>query len=239
MQSPGLANGPERRTDWDTVDWRKAQRLVRGLRQRIFRAARAGEHRKVRSLQKLMLRSYSNILMSVRRVTQVNAGKNTPGVDKLVVKTPQARGRLVDDLATFQPWKSKPVRRVYIPKSNGKRRPLGIPTVMDRCLQAMVKNALEPEWEAKFEGTSYGFRPGRSCHDAIEKIYLLARPNKTKKWVLDADIKGAFDNISHDHLLSAIGQVPGRELIKQWLKAGYVEQEVFHATERGPPQSRV
>ena len=119
MQSSGLANGPERRTDWDTVDWRKAQRLVRGLRQRIFRAAQAGETRKVRSLQKLMLRSYSNILMSVRRVTQVNAGKNTPGVDKLVVKTPQARGRMVDDLATFQPWKSKPVRRVYIPKSNG------------------------------------------------------------------------------------------------------------------------
>lgn len=133
MQSPGLANGPERRTDWDTVDWRKAQRLVRGLRQRIFRAAQASEHRKVRSLQKLMLRSYSNILMSVRRVTQVNAGKNTPGVDKLVVKTPQARGQLVDDLATFQPWKSKPVRRVYIPKSNGKQRPLGIPMFRAYC----------------------------------------------------------------------------------------------------------
>src|SRR2546430_3059350 len=154
MQSSGLANGPERRTDWDTVDWRKVQRLVRGLRQRIFRAAQASEHRKVRSLQKLMLRSYSNILMSVRRVTQVNAGKNTPGVDKLVVKTPQARGQLVDDLATFHPWKSKPVRRVYIAKSNGKQRPLGIPTVIDRCLQAMVKNAVEPEWEAKFEATS-------------------------------------------------------------------------------------
>src|SRR5256714_299055 len=124
-------------------------------------------------------------------------------------------------------------------KANHKLRPLGIPVVIDRCLQAMVKNALEPSWEAKFEGTSYGFRPGRSCHDAIEKIYLLARPNKTKKWVLDADIKGAFDNISHDHLLSAIGPVPGKELIKQWLKAGYVEQEIFHATERGTPQGGV
>ena len=239
MQSCGTANGPERRTDWDTADWRKAQRLVRGLRQRLFRAAQAGEHRKVRSLQKLMLRSYSNILMSVRRVTQVNAGKNTPGVDKLVVKTPQARGRLVDDLAAFQPWKSKPVRRVYIPKSNGKQRPLGIPTVMDRCFQAMVKNALEPEWEAKFEGTSYGFRPGRGCHDAIAKIYVLARPHKRKKWILDADIKGAFDNISHDFLLKALGQVPGRELIKQWLKAGVMEEGVFHETPLGTPQGGV
>jgi RNA-directed DNA polymerase len=103
----------------------------------------------------------------------------------------------------------------------------------------MVKNALEPSWEARFEGTSYGFRPGRSCHDAIEKIYGLARPNKTKKWVLDADIRGAFDHISHNYLLQAIGPVPGRELIKQWLKAGYVEQEMFHETESGTPQGGV
>src|SRR2546423_12820363 len=131
MQSCGFANGPERRTDWDTVDWRKAQRLVRGLRQRIFRATQAGELRKVRSLQRLMLRSYSNILMSVRRVTQINAGKYTPGVDKLVVKTPAARGKLVDHLATCQPWRAKPVRRVYIPKhtDSSKLRPLGIPAV--------------------------------------------------------------------------------------------------------------
>jgi RNA-directed DNA polymerase len=145
-------------------------------------------------LQKLLLRSQSNILMSVRRVTQLNAGRNTPGVDRLVVKTPQARGQLVDQLATWQPWRSKPVRRVHIPKSNGKLRPLGIPTVTDRCLQAMVQNALEPEWEARFEGTSYGFRPGRGCHDAIARIYSLARPNKRKKWVVDADIKGALDS---------------------------------------------
>ena len=111
-----------------------------------------------------------------------------------------------------------------------------MPVVQDRCLQALVKNALEPAWEAKFEGSSYGFRPGRDCHDAIEKIFILACPNKTKKWVLDADIKGAFDNISHTNLLEAIGPVPGRELIKQWLEAGYLEQEMFYATERGVPQ---
>jgi RNA-directed DNA polymerase len=239
MRALGPANGPPRRTDWTAVNWRKADRIVRNLRQRLFRAAQAGDLQRVRSLQKLLLRSYSNILMSVRRVTQVNAGRYTPGVDRLVVKTPAARGRLVDQLATFQPWRAKPVRRVYIPKANGKRRPLGIPTVLDRCLQAMVKSALEPYWESQFEGSSYGFRPGRGCHDAIEKIYALARPNKRKKWVVDADIRGAFDHIDHDFLLRAIGNAPGRALIKQWLKAGYLEDEVVHETPTGTPQGGV
>src|SRR5271165_7566702 len=134
MQSESLANGPKGRTVWDLVDWREANRIVTNLRQRIFRAARANDHRKVRSLQKLMLRSRSNILMSVRRVTQANAGKNTPGVDKVLVKTPAARGRLVDHLSTLQPWRASPARRVYIPKSDGNQRPLGIPTILDRCL---------------------------------------------------------------------------------------------------------
>src|SRR6266576_1617394 len=234
-----LANGTEKQTNWNAIDWRKANRTVRNLRPRIFRAAQEGNLNKVRSLQKLMLKSYSNRLVSVRRVAQINAGKHTPGVDKLVLKTPAARGRMVDTLAHYSLWQAKPARRVYIPKANGKLRPLGIPVIVDRCLQSMVKNALEPAWEAKFEGTSYGFRPGRSCHDAIEKIFALARPNKTKKWVLDADIKGAFDNISHAHLQEAIGPVPGKELIKQWRKAGYVEQEMFHETEQGTPQGGV
>src|SRR4051795_9256002 len=135
MQSSGDANGPKGQTVWDFVNWRKAGRIVANLRQRIFRAARANDHRKVRSLMKLMLRSRSNILMSVRRVTQVNAGKNTPGVDKVLVKTPAARGKLVDHLSTFQPWRAKPVRRVYIPKKSdsSKRRPLGIPMSAAYC----------------------------------------------------------------------------------------------------------
>src|SRR5262249_23704268 len=204
------ANGPMRPTDWNAIPWRKAQRLVRNLRQRIFRAAQAGDHRRVRSLQKLMLRSYANALLSVRQVTQVNTGRHTPGVDKVVVKTPQARGKLVTQLNTAQPWRVQPTRRVYIPKANGKLRPLGIPTILDRCLQARVKNALEPYWEAHFEGSSYGFRPGRGCHDAIAKIYNLASPRGRKKWVVDADIKGAFDNIDHDFLLQTLGNCPGR-----------------------------
>jgi RNA-directed DNA polymerase len=239
MQSLGLANGPERHTDWDAIDWRQANRIVRNLRHRIFRAGRAGDLRKVSSLQKLMLRSRSNTLLSVRRVTQVNAGKNTPGVDKVVVKTSAARGKLVDSLSTFQPWRARPTRRVYIPKNNGKLRPLGIPTILDRCLQAKVKNALEPYWESQFEGSSYGFRPGRGCHDAVAKIFSIARPNKRKKWVVDADIKGAFDNISHDFLLQAIGDCPGRDLIKQWLKAGVMDGGAFHDTPLGTPQGGV
>lgn len=241
MQSESSANGPKGRTIWDLVDWREAGESVTSLRQRIFKAARANDLRKVRSLQKLMLRNHSNILMSVRRVTQVNAGKNTPGVDKVLVKTPAARGKLVDLLATLQPWRASPVRRVYIPKKtdSNKRRPLGIPTILDRCLQAMVKNALEPEWEARFEGSSYGFRPGRSPHDAIGKIYNLARPNMRKKIAVDADIKGAFDNICQDFILKTIGDVPGRALIEQWLQAGYLEDGRYHDTPTGTPQGGV
>src|SRR5947208_10403663 len=139
-------------TDWNSVDWRKANRVVKNLRQRIFRASLQGDLKKVRSLQKLMLRSYSNTLLGVRRVTQVNEGRNTPGVDKLIVKTPERRAWLVDYLMTFQPWKVKPNRRVYIPKASGKLRPLGIPSIVDRAIQARVKNALEPFWDARFEG---------------------------------------------------------------------------------------
>ena len=241
MRPKGPANGPGGRpgTDWHTIKWRQADRIVSNLRRRIFRASQANDLRKVRSLQKLMLRCYSNIILSIRRVTQVNAGRNTPGVDQLVVKTPAARGQLVDHMATYQPWRVRPGRRVHIPKSNGTQRPLGILTVLDRCHQARVKNALEPEWEARFEGTSYGFRPKRSCHDAIERIRTLAGANGTKPWVVDADIKGAFDNIDHDFLLRALGKAPGRELVKQWLKAGVMEDGVYHATPAGTPQGGV
>jgi RNA-directed DNA polymerase len=236
---PAMANGAKGQTDWNAVEWRQAMKSVRNLRQRIFRASAEGNHRTVRSLQKLMLRSYSNALLAVRRVTQVNTGKNTPGVDKVVIKTPKARGELVDRLMRHEPWMAKPARRVYIPKASGKRRPLGIPVITDRARQAMVLNALEPEWEARFEGISYGFRPGRGCHDAIARIFTTARPSSRKEWAVDADIKGAFDNISHNHILQAIGCFPGRELVRQWLKAGYVEFGKWQSTENGTPQGGV
>src|SRR5260221_5251935 len=131
MREPLSANGTKTQTDWNAINWRQANRTVRNLRQRIFRATQEGNLKKVHSLQKLMLKSYSNRLVSVRRVTQVNAGKNTPGIDKLVLKTPAARARMVDTLAHYSLWKAKPARRVYIPKSNNKFRPFGIPVVMD------------------------------------------------------------------------------------------------------------
>ena len=188
-----IANVTERITNWHRVNWRNANRQVRNLRRRIFKATEEGNWRKVRNLQRLMLRSYSNALLAVRKATQENKGKKTAGVDKVLVKTSKARGKMVDDLMKNQDWKPKPVKRVYVAKKNGKLRPLGIPTIRDRCLQAIVKNALEPCWEAQLEGTSYGFRPGRSPHDAVEKIYISTTPHRKKKWVVDADIKGCFD----------------------------------------------
>lgn len=233
------ANGPKGRTDWTSVNWRKANRQVRNLRRRIFRATQQGDWKRVHSLQKLMLRSHANRLVAVRRVTQVNPGKNSPGVDKVLVKTPAARGRLVDELGAHQPWRAHPTKRVFIPKANGKHRPLGIPTIRDRALQAMVKTALEPSWEARFEATSYGFRPGRSCHDAVERLFRLLRPGTRMTWILDADIEGAFDHIDHAFLLHIVGPVPGRELIRQWLKAGYMDHGRWHLTDAGTPQGGV
>ena len=186
-----------------------------------------------------MLKSRANRELSVRQVTQINKGRLTAGVDKLVVKTPEARTGLVEEVSQYQPWKAKPARRVYIPKANGKQRPLGIPTVLDRCMQAIVKNALEPEWEARFEPCSYGFRPGRGCHDAIKRIYLLSTPRTNKKWVVDADIKGAFDNIRHATILEALTGFPARHLVRQWLKAGVVDKGVFAETTTGTPQGGV
>ena len=225
-------------TNWNTINWKKVNSTVRNLRQRIFRASVEGNKKKVRSLQRLLMKSFSNRALSVRQVTQVNFGKNTAGVDRLLVKTPKARGQLLDYLSLYEIWKAKPTRRIYIPKKNGKLRPLGIPTIRDRCCQAMVKNALEPYWEARFEATSYGFRPGRGCHDAIDKIFKIVTGGK-KKWVLDADISGAFDNIDHKYLMKTIGKFPAKELIKQWLKAGYIEDLQFSPTESGTPQGGV
>lgn len=238
-----MVNVTQRTKLWNNVNWREVHKTVRNLRQRIFRAAKEGNLKKLSRLQKLMLRSWANILVSVRRVTQVNKGKNTPGMDKLVVKTPTDRAILVEmlEILVKNPhlYEPIPARRVYIPKANGKKRPLGIPSVVDRCMQAIYKNALEPAWEAEFESISYGFRPGRSHHDAIAKIYVAAVPNKAKKWVVEGDIEGFFNNVAHGTLMKSIGNFPGRKLIHQWLKVGYVDNGVFNSTETGTPQGGI
>ena len=157
---------------WDAINWRLPEDNVGRLRCRIFQAAREQDLAKVRSLQKMMLRSWSNTLVSVRQVTQRNAGRKTAGIDgEIALSSPARTALAVRVHSSARTWNPLPVKRVYVPKANAKLRPLGIPVIMDRCHQNRAKNALEPEWEARFEARSYGFRPGRSCQDAIEAVY--------------------------------------------------------------------
>jgi len=236
-------NGPEGEDlDWASVDWRRAEEDVRRLRQRIFTASQAGDLKKVRNLQKLMLRARSNTLLGVRRVTEINAGRATAGVDGKVVLLPQSKAALARWVQhRARPWTPQPVKRVFIPKpGTTKKRGLGIPVIVDRCLQAVALGALEPEWEARFEPKSYGFRPGRGCHDAIGAIYsTLNGKNPQRVWVLDADLTAAFDHIDHDRLMAALGTFPARGLVRQWLKAGAVDRGRFAPTEAGTPQGGV
>jgi RNA-directed DNA polymerase len=240
-----MVNGPEdAASNWDAVDWRAREDDVRRLRQRIFKAAREQDWPKVRSLQKMMLRSWSNTLISVRQVTQRNAGRKTAGVDGEIALTSSARMQMAVRVhRTVVSWQPLPVKRVHIPKGRdrAKLRPLGIPVIMDRCHQARVRAALEPEWEARFEPRSYGFRPGRSCADAIASLFTILRGSTAKRvWILDADLSAAFDRIDHSRLLAAIGSFPARDLIRKWLKAGVFEQGTgFAPTDEGTPQGGV
>jgi RNA-directed DNA polymerase len=235
-------NGPEGDViDWDAVDWRAVEDDVRRLRQRIFTATQAGDLKKVRNLQKLMLRSRANALCSVRRVTEVNAGRKTAGVDGRVVLEAWEKAELATWLQHGAPgWRPKPVKRVFISKANGNQRGLGIPVIADRALQALAVGALEPEWEARFESRSYGFRPGRGCQDAMQAIFVTARGASCRRqWALDADLAAAFDRIDHSRLLDQLGMFPGRGMIAAWLTAGVMDRGRFAPTERGSPQGGV
>jgi RNA-directed DNA polymerase len=220
-------------TAWSDIDWAAAEAAVRRLQGRIYRAAAAGRGRQVKNLQKLLVRSRSAKRLAVRRVTQQNAGRTTPGIDGVVCRTPESRMRLAAGLS-LRDHRPQPVRRVHIPKSDGRTRPLGIPTIRERALQMLVKMALEPEWETRFETNSYGFRPGRCTMDAIVALHLTLAPAGASAWLLDADISGCFDNIGHLPLLARLPVFT--TTIRRWLKAGTVELGTWKPTTTGVPQ---
>jgi len=191
---------------------------------------------------KLLLRSHSHLLVAVRHVPQEHRGKQTPGMDGQVALTPAPRVHLGQERSAHTLWKAPPARRVYIPKAPGKLSPLGMPTRPNRVAQARVKHALEPSWEARFEASSSGFRPGRSGHDAIEPCHSRLRAGQhgpNARWLLDADSHRAYDTMSHDGILARLGAVPGREVVQQWRKAGDGEAAGFHPTPSGPAQGAV
>jgi RNA-directed DNA polymerase len=223
--------------EWHQLPWRKLEVAVFKLERRIYKASQAGDIRRVHRLQKLLLKSRAAKLLAVRRVTQDNQGKNTAGIDGIKALTPHQRGALAAQLGTLPT--GRPTRRVWIPKpGKDEQRPLSIPTLHDRALQALVKLVLEPEWEARFEPNSYGFRPGRSVHDAIGAIFIALE--KQPKYALDADIAKCFDRIDQQALLRKIKTFPTlHRLVKAWLQAGVLDNGVFTETTTGTPQGGV
>src|SRR4029077_634796 len=203
------ANGTQASLNWDQINWQKVEKTVLRLQHRIFMAKVKGDVKGMESLQRLLVSSRAAKLLSVRKVGQENSGRKTPGVDGVVSNSNKDRENLVQDGLGLKNYIPSPVRRVFIPKANGKMRPLGIPTLKDRVMQQLVKLALEPEWEAVFEPNSFGFRPGRSVHDAAAAVKHglgaenIDRPDRQTRcrWILDADIKSFFDEIEHSVIL--------------------------------------
>jgi len=232
-QAVGAVSGEAMK--WYAIDWSAIPRNVRRLQVRIAQATKEDRWGKVRALQQLLTHSYSGKVLAVRRVTE-NTGKKTPGVDKEIWDTPEKKIQAVQALKRrgYQP---QPLRRVYIPKWSGKTmRPLGIPTMKDRAQPALYLLALDPVVETTADKNSYGFRPQRSCADAIEQCFLALKSAKTA-WILEGDIKSCFDRISHNWLLAHVPT--DRAILQKWLKSGYMEKHVFHETTDGTPQGGI
>jgi RNA-directed DNA polymerase len=220
---------------WHQIDWSQAHRNVRRLQARIVKATKQGRWGKVKALQWLLTHSLSGKVIAVKQVTE-NQGKKTPGVDGETWSTPEAKTTAVKSLKRrgYQP---KPLRRVCISKSNGKKRPLGIPTMRDRAMQALYLLALDPVSETLADRNSYGFRKGRSTHDAIEQCFTVLAKGKSPRWVLEGDIKGCFDNISHEWMVANIPM--DKAILRKWLKAGVIEKGKLFPTEQGTPQGGI
>lgn len=229
---PRAGAAPHALTDWQAINWSKVHQNVRRLQARIVQATKAGRWGKVKALQRLLTRSFSGKALAVRRVTE-NQGKRTPGVDNRTWNDPRQKAQAMHALKQ-RSYRPQPLKRVYIPKKNGKKRPLGIPTMHDRAMQALYLLALQPVAETRGDTHSYGFRPERSTADAIEQCFNLLSRTTSAKWILEADIQSCFDRISHDWLLANIPIE--RAILQKWLKAGFMERQVLQPTEMGAPQ---
>ncbi len=221
--------------DWLSIDWKKAQEAVNRLQARIVKAIKEGRWNKAKALGHLLTNSFSGKVLAIKRVTS-NQGSETPGVDGEVWKTPSRKSKAIQQLRRrgYQP---QPLRRVYIPKSNGKLRPLGIPTMHDRAIQALHLLALDPMVETISDPSSFGFRRERSTADAISRCHVALCRRISPKYVLEADIKSCFDKIDHDWLLKYVPM--DKMILRKWLKAGYLEQGIFYDTIAGTPQGGV
>ena len=220
---------------WSSIKWKEIESQVCRLQMRIAKAIREKRYGKAKALQWLLTRSHSAKLLAIKKVTS-NAGSRTSGVDKVRWTSAQQKLNAVNQL-TRRGYAVQPLRRIYIPKSNGKNRPLGIPTMRDRAMQALHLLALEPISEITADINSYGFRPKRSCHDAISQCFLALARKTSAKWILEADIKGCFDNISHTWLLNHIPT--DKTILGKWLKSGVIDQDMFYDTEAGTPQGGI
>lgn len=220
---------------WTVINWRTVEAHVRRLQLRIAKAIKIRCYGRAKSLQWLLTHSFFAKLLAVRRVTQ-NSGKNTPGVDRIVWRTPTQKMQAVEALKR-RGYSPQPLRRIYIPKKSGKLRPLGIPTMTDRSQQALYLLALEPLADILADKNSYGFRPKRSTHDAIEQCFKILVKKHSSQWILEGDIKSCFDKISHDWLIKYVRM--DKEILKKWLKAGYVENNTFHRSVEGTPQGGI
>lgn len=229
----GAASGCE--LDWHSLDWAKIHQTVKRLQMRIAKATREGRYGRVKSLQWILTHSFSGRAIAVKRVTE-NQGKKTPGVDKVVWDTPELKAEAVMSLKR-RGYKPQPLRRVFIPKANGKMRPLGIPTMKDRAMQAVHLQALEPLAETKADPNSYGFRPMRASRDAAEQCFITLARKHSAQWVLEADIAGCFDNINHNWLMNNVCMDKG--ILGKWLKAGYKWNGKLFSTDAGTPQGGV